>query len=188
MINAIVFMMKRAVRDSARSLRLISIAQFFRILDKFSFTKNPSAPLLYKTLVFSLVESPNDLTIRELMYHNFMNIFEDNLGVPLGLLIDPLFKYIQNQQGGGFQARTLDFDFFLFIAKHPKLSALQAAELVNILSKYCLNDIGYAQAAAAPFIQLISRYSADLDCEDFIKQCADALLDLEHITLDPNSP
>jgi hypothetical protein len=73
---------------------LISIAQFFRILDKFSFTKNPSAPLLYKTLVFSLVESPNDLTIRELMYHNFMNLFEDNLGVPIGLLIDPLFKYI----------------------------------------------------------------------------------------------
>lgn len=101
---------------------MIATGQFFRILDKFSSTKNPSAPLIYKTLVFSLVENPNEITIRELMYHNFTNLFEDNLSVPIGLLIDPLFKYIQNQ-GSGFLTKTFDFDFFLFIAKHPKLSS-----------------------------------------------------------------
>lgn len=43
----------------------------FKLLDKFSAEKNQAAPSLYKTLIFSLVENPEDQTTRELFLTNF---------------------------------------------------------------------------------------------------------------------
>ena len=56
--------------------------------------------------------------VRELMLNNFMTLFKDNPGIPIQLLIFPLFKLIQNVK---FNASTVDFEFFHFISKHPKL-------------------------------------------------------------------
>ena len=108
---------------------MVAVAAFFRILDKFSQTRNSSAPLIYKTLIFSLVESPMEPTIREMMLCNFVNLFEDNASIPLGLLIDPLFKLLlSNPQA--IALKVFDFNFFVFIAKHPKLQSAQAAQLL----------------------------------------------------------
>jgi hypothetical protein len=93
------FMFKKAVRDSSRVVRLVSIAQLFRILDNFSVTKKKSAPAIYKTLVFSLVESPSEPTVRELMFSNFIQLMDDNPGIPINMLIEPLFKIIPIQLG-----------------------------------------------------------------------------------------
>jgi hypothetical protein len=97
MLDAIIFMMKRSVRDRQRGLRMVALASFFKILDNFSKTRNGSAPLIYKTLIFSLVESPSELSIREMMLCNFIDLFKENAGIPIGLLIDPLFKLLINQ-------------------------------------------------------------------------------------------
>lgn len=48
----------------------------FRLLDKFSGDKNASAPALYKSLIFSLIENPSDIQIREHYYGNFAYLFE----------------------------------------------------------------------------------------------------------------
>lgn len=69
-------MLKRGARDKHRPLRTVSIALIFRILDKFAEEKNPSAPALYKTLIFSLVENPNDSSVREMYFTNFIQLFE----------------------------------------------------------------------------------------------------------------
>jgi len=54
---------------------MVALAHFFKVLDNFSQTRNASAPLIYKTLIFSLVESPSEPTIREMMMCNFINLF-----------------------------------------------------------------------------------------------------------------
>jgi hypothetical protein len=72
------------------------------------------------------MESPNDPIIREAIYCNFMSLFEENPNIPIALLIDPLFKLIPTQLGAQYKVKTFDFDFFLFISKHPKLSMIQA--------------------------------------------------------------
>jgi len=64
----------------------------FKLLDKFSAEKNPSAPAIYKALIFSLVESPIDQTVRELFLTNFQHLFTEVKQIPVGLLIDPLVK------------------------------------------------------------------------------------------------
>ena len=92
----------------------------FKLLDKFSAEKNQSAPAIYKTLIFSLVESPQDQTTRELFLTNFQELFQNMKSIPIGLLIDPFVK--ANQIQGHFQFQTFDFDFFTFAAQHPKLN------------------------------------------------------------------
>jgi hypothetical protein len=45
-----------------------------------------------------------------------------------------------------------DFDFFSFIAKHPKLTSVSAIPLADLLAKIYLNDVAYSSAASVPFI------------------------------------
>lgn len=69
-------MLKRGSRDKHRPIRTVAVCSLFRLLDKFSEEKNNSAPSIYKTLIFSLVENPNDSTLRELFYINFTSLYE----------------------------------------------------------------------------------------------------------------
>lgn len=85
-------MLKRGARDKHRPIRTVSVSSLFRLLDKFSEEKNSSAPSIYKTLIFSLVENPNDSILRELYFINFMSLFEVNQTIPVGLLVEPLIK------------------------------------------------------------------------------------------------
>ena len=66
----------------------------FKKFIKLSETKNKSAPMIYKTLIFSLVENPNDPTIREIYLTNFKELFTKNQSIPISLLMDPLLKQV----------------------------------------------------------------------------------------------
>lgn len=69
--NSIQHVFKKNVRDPIRSVRIVAGTCMFKLLDKFSAEKNAAAPSLYKTLIFSLVENPQDQTTRELFLTNF---------------------------------------------------------------------------------------------------------------------
>lgn len=75
-------------------IRISTAAYLFRLLDTFSKTKNISAPFIYKTLVFNIVESPGDLTIREVYFSNFVELFRSQPSIPIALLVEPLLKQI----------------------------------------------------------------------------------------------
>lgn len=79
-------------RDQNQQVRIVTVTCMFKLLDKFSEEKNPSAPSIYKALIFSLVENPQDQTVRELFLTNFQYLFERVKQIPVGLLIDPLVK------------------------------------------------------------------------------------------------
>lgn len=66
--NEIITLLKKGCRDKYRPLRLVSICLLFKLLEKFSEEKNKAAPTIYKNLIFSLVEDPNDSTTRELYF------------------------------------------------------------------------------------------------------------------------
>jgi hypothetical protein len=66
MTNTILFMLKRAVRERTKSIRTASTIFLFRMLETLSATKNKSAPVILKTLIFALIENPNDPTIRSM--------------------------------------------------------------------------------------------------------------------------
>jgi hypothetical protein len=66
MTNTILFMLKRAVRERTKSIRTASTIFLFRMLESLSATKNKSAPVILKTLIFALIENPSDPTIRSM--------------------------------------------------------------------------------------------------------------------------
>lgn len=57
-LNSVQHVYKKNVRDRNIGVRMVTVAHMFRLLDKFADEKNQSAPSLFKTLIFSLVESP----------------------------------------------------------------------------------------------------------------------------------
>jgi hypothetical protein len=91
-VNSVQHVYKKNIRDRNIGVRMVTIAHMFRLLDKFGMEKNGSAPALFKTLIFSLVEAPQDQTIRELFLVNFTYLFDDIKNIPVGLLIDPFVK------------------------------------------------------------------------------------------------
>jgi hypothetical protein len=145
--NTLLFMLKRAIRERAKSIRIASVAYLFKLLDKLSSTKNKSAPLIYKTLIFSLIENPNDPTIREMYFSNFKELFQSNPAVPIGLLAEPLIKQIQTSLGISFQLKIFDFDFFIYMIDHPKLSVSLGIQIFNLFSQIAVNDVSYSNAA-----------------------------------------
>ena len=83
MTNTIMFMIKRAVRERTKSVSMAASVFFFRLLDSFSETKNKSAPVIFKTLIFELIENPNDPTIRSVYLSNFKSVFAVNKSIPV---------------------------------------------------------------------------------------------------------
>lgn len=69
----------------------------FRLLDTFSASKNQAAPVLYKSLIFALIESPNDETARSLFYSGFKELYQSYPSIPISLLIEPLSKQLANK-------------------------------------------------------------------------------------------
>lgn len=147
---------QRSSRDRMRSVRTVTITQMFKLLDKFSAEKNQSAPTLYKQLIFSLVESPQDQTIRELYLTNFQFLYENMKSIPVGLLVEPFVK--ANQASDAFVFQTFDYDFFAFMAQHPKLTVAHAIQMLDLLARQYLNDVCNASAVSVPFIMVCSRF------------------------------
>ena len=75
-VNFIQTVLKKCSRDRLRGLRIVTVSLMFRLLDKFADEKNSSAPALYKSLIFSLIENPSDIQIREHYFSNFSFLFD----------------------------------------------------------------------------------------------------------------
>lgn len=143
--NQILKVMKRASRDRFRPLRITALSQMFRLLDVFSKSKNSYAPSIYKAIAMSLVENHADSTTREYVMQNLEQIFDSQPTIPVGFVVEPLVNQLQMAEGVSYHYNSIDFQFFVSIAKHPKLQAQQAIPLIDLLAKIYLNDQSYAQ-------------------------------------------
>lgn len=80
--------------------------------------------------------------------------------------------------------KVFDFEFFLTIARHPKLTPANATGLADLLGKVYLNDPVQAQAACVPLMVLCSRFvKTDEAMSELIVKfatvCLAALMNLE---------
>lgn len=84
--------LKRAARDIKQTLAIVSIELMFRLLEQFAKTKHQSAPTLYKTLTFILVEFYWEVEIRDLMVRHFIYLYKKLDTIPVAILCEPLLK------------------------------------------------------------------------------------------------
>jgi hypothetical protein len=168
MASQIVKVMKRSARDRYRPLRTTALAQMFRLLEIMSREKNQYAPIIYRALAMSLVENHGDSSTREYIMFNFKQIFLTQAAIPVGFVVEPLVNQIQISEGTSYIFNSIDFDFFIACARHPKLQSQQAIPLCDVLAKVYLNNQSYARCAGRPLLMLISRYLNERGMRDFV--------------------
>lgn len=94
----ILSILKRASRDVKQTLSTVAIELMFRLLEQFAVSRNPTAPLVYKTLTFLLVEFFWETEIRESMLKQFNRIFKRHENIPIAILCEPLLKQVSISQ------------------------------------------------------------------------------------------
>ena len=90
------------------------------------------------------------------MLGNFMNIFEKVKNIPIGILLEPIVK--QLEVASDIEYNSIVFDFFIKIAKHPRLSLKIALQTMDALGKIYVNEFMFDKASAIPFIMIATRF------------------------------
>jgi hypothetical protein len=140
----------------------------FRLLEIFSKERNPVAPTLFQNISYSLIENHEDTTTREYLMKNIGQIIADIPAIPVGLIVDPLIKLLQDSEGETYIYNTIDFDFFVSLAKHPKLKPRTALPMIDHFAKIYLNDLSYATCSSVVFMALAERFNEDHNIKEFI--------------------
>jgi hypothetical protein len=110
--------LKAGLRETAKLKQFLSISQLFRLLDTFSQQLNSYAPIIYKSLTFSMIENHGDLELREYFLVNFVQTFERLATIPVSVVVEPLIKQINVSDDTTYQVNNFDFDFFISVARH----------------------------------------------------------------------
>ncbi|OMJ93856.1 hypothetical protein SteCoe_3045 [Stentor coeruleus] len=154
--NEIIATLKKGWRDKLNILKFACIGKAFQLLEVFSGERNPFAPIIYKTLTFYLVENYRDSLIREFILQNFKTLFESAQSIPIGILLEPLIKQFQITQD--LECNTIDFEFFISISKHPRLTLKHAVQAMDILGKIYMSQRAFIKSAAMPFMTIAQRF------------------------------
>jgi hypothetical protein len=111
---------KNTCKFSSKAVKISTIGLMFKLLDEFATIRNNQAPVIYKLLVFAMVENIDDEEIKEFMMNSFTNIFHSHNAIPVSILAEPLLR-LATINDKRFKLNVQDFQFFTMIAKHPKL-------------------------------------------------------------------
>ena len=86
--------LKRACRDASLRLQILAHRQMFELLDSFLQRRHMLAPLLYKTLIFSLIEHHQSEFVRQFVVSNMAITIRRHQELPIGVLLDPLLRQL----------------------------------------------------------------------------------------------
>lgn len=172
--NSILGFLKRMTRDSNKNLQFLTFGRLYYLLVYFSEKKYSFAPVLYKTLIFCLIENFPDEFIREFMMSNMLLVLKEFLLIPVSVLVEPLIKQVHNCKD--FRYNVQDFEFFSGIAQHEKLSAKDGIFIMDAMSKVFINDPLYCNAAKIPFMIITARFIEKESIQDFINKLVIILL------------
>jgi hypothetical protein len=90
MPQVILSLLRTELTSPTRIVRLQAVYQSFKLLEHLTSVKNKSAPLVYKSLVFSVMETIHDSDLRCEYWSLFNQMFR--LGMPCELLLEPLLR------------------------------------------------------------------------------------------------
>ena len=79
---------------------------------------------------------------------NLIKVFRMYPSIPVAFVVEPIVKQLQLQEEEAYRYGASDFDFFLNIASHPKLSVPHALHLIDIMAKLYLTDMIYATSCS----------------------------------------
>ena len=164
-IHNLIASINRCCRDGQKLIEIQSISTLFDWLDFLAEQKSSIASTVYRTLTFLLVEVFHTVDLREFIVVNFSELFKKTNHIPIGVLVEPYVKRFQVNESA---FEMFDFDFFIVLAQHPKLSMQHAIQLIDLMGKIYLNHLFFSKAAGVPFTYLASRYIEVSPMQDFL--------------------
>lgn len=164
-MKAILGLLKRAARETTSiTVKITANACLFVLLEAFVRKQRPYAPYVYKTLIFSLIESKSDSqALREFMMASMKQSMGTLRQIPVGILIDPIVK----------QASLMGYDeddlsLLAITAQHPRLGIKHALIVLDLLGKIVLQDPVYCRMCWEPFFTLLRRFPRQLQMQNFV--------------------
>ena len=163
---SIINFMKKVIRDGNKSLKILALGQIFELFDNFTYQKVKYAPILFKSLIFILVEHYHNYKIREFILANLTRIISEHESIPLSHLVDPVVKQAMLLKTLSFQ--IFDFDFYVALSRHPNLSIKDGVLLIDLCGKIITSDSVYSLASEVPFLIISSRFIRFIPFQDYI--------------------
>jgi hypothetical protein len=167
--NAVLSLMKRSTRQSGFNHKFSIYSYLTTLLAQFASDRNPYAAVVYKILVFSLIENYKDGPIREFLSKNLQKILQKISTLPVNILVEPLMKQMdlyENDQ----QITMHDIELLRSIVTHPRLALNSAIVAFNTISKLFLSSFPCQQCFSTLLIGLLRRHIEDgTFCEYAVK-------------------
>jgi hypothetical protein len=103
--------------------------------------------------------------------------------VPVGVVVEPVIK-----QASLHGYNNLDFDFFISLSKHPRLTVRHGLMTLDLLGKICLNDPLFGRVGTVPFLILAKRFGDEEVVQEYIERFAKVALSMfMHIETRPDA-
>eukprot|EP00002_Diphylleia_rotans_P009485 TRINITY_DN1978_c0_g1_i2.p1 TRINITY_DN1978_c0_g1~~TRINITY_DN1978_c0_g1_i2.p1 ORF type:complete len:1050 (-),score=218.93 TRINITY_DN1978_c0_g1_i2:455-3604(-) len=145
--------LRKGCRSSSLNTQMVSLACLFQLLESLYATKDTFCPIIYKSIIFSLIESqPGDI-VRHFILSNLQLLIDSLSDIPVGFLVEPLVKQIAMQ---GYE--NAEFELFISISRHSTLNARLAIQLLDFFSKIAINDALYGRLATIPMLVILNRF------------------------------
>ena len=162
----------------SRGLRTTAYYLTFSLLIEFGKDRNKNAPTIYHSLTYMLIECYNNLEQRDDLLKNFVLVFNMHPNIPINILCDPLLKQIQiflekdsnrlleenktsqylEPASELFTLNTTDFELFMCIATHKKLSVELACTLMEIVTEVAVKHIMFTRVSLKLVLTLLARF------------------------------
>eukprot|EP00742_Colponemidia_sp_Colp-10_P006574 GILJ01007045.1.p1 GENE.GILJ01007045.1~~GILJ01007045.1.p1 ORF type:complete len:1707 (-),score=396.78 GILJ01007045.1:173-5251(-) len=176
----ILSMLTKGTRDRDAALQVSALTNLFKLLDHLASDHDVFAPVVYKSIIFCLIENHDNELIREFVINNLTVTLLQLPTIPVGILVEPLVKQLQVAEN---RYNVYDFDFFVVVAKHSRISIRHGLLLLDLLGKICLNDPIYGRTGSVPFLILVNRFEGEETLQEymhrFTKVACAMLLNLE---------
>ena len=163
----VLFLAKRATRQSNQVLKYVTLQCMFRLLDSFAKERNPFAAVVYKKLTFSLIENFQELETRQFMEANFCEIFKKYSTIPIEILFEPFAKNCQVNETTT-QLNLSDYGMLRIGTAHPRMSLKLAITTTDLLAQTYLNDPVFGSVSLQLIQALTSRYIENEPMQEFV--------------------
>jgi len=90
-----VTILKRAARDPHPPTQIHALACLFQLLHAFIAAANAFSPVVYKTIVFMLIEHMRNDPVRDFITAELRVALEAHSNIPVGILVDPVVKQVE---------------------------------------------------------------------------------------------
>lgn len=116
MPQVILSLLRTELTSPTRIVKLQAVYQSFKLLEHLTTVKNKSAPLVYKSLVFSVMETIHDSHLRCEYWGLFKDMFM--LGMPCEMLLEPLLRQT-------YKLYEFDFEFIAGMVDKQPIMVMQ---------------------------------------------------------------